>query len=144
MRYCILFFMGFFICLVSFAQTLSIKGRVVDADTDELLIGAHIEIKQGQKNWVTTTERNGFFHLYNLIEGNSVVKISYMGYLTRTTDLNIDMNMPEQIYSLKPSSFSFNEIVITGTGTEHYLKDAPVQIEVISGKALNYLITEIC
>lgn len=29
-----------------------------------------------------------------------------------------------------------NEIVVTGTGTEHYLKDAPVQTEVITGKAL--------
>ena len=29
-----------------------------------------------------------------------------------------------------------NEIVVTGTGTEHYLKDAPVQTEVITHKAL--------
>ena len=29
-----------------------------------------------------------------------------------------------------------NEVVVTGTGTEHYQKDAPVQTEVISGKAL--------
>ncbi len=31
---------------------------------------------------------------------------------------------------------SIPEIVVTGTGTEHYLKDAPVQTEVISGKML--------
>lgn len=31
------------------------------------------------------------------------------------------------------------EIVVTGTGTEHYMKNAPIQTEVISGKALrNY------
>ena len=29
-----------------------------------------------------------------------------------------------------------DEVVVTGTGTEHYLKDAPVQTEVITGKAL--------
>lgn len=28
------------------------------------------------------------------------------------------------------------EVVVTGIGTEHYLKDAPVQTEVITGKAL--------
>ncbi|MFT4223823.1 TonB-dependent receptor plug domain-containing protein [Dysgonomonas sp.] len=33
-------------------------------------------------------------------------------------------------------SVSLNEVVVTATGTEHYLKDAPVQTEVISGKAL--------
>lgn len=29
-----------------------------------------------------------------------------------------------------------DEVVVTGTGTEHYLKDVPVQTDVISGKAL--------
>lgn len=33
-------------------------------------------------------------------------------------------------------SLLLNEIVVTGTGTEHYLKNAPVQTEVLTGKAL--------
>ena len=37
----------------------------------------------------------------------------------------------------KELSVLLNEIVVTGTGTEHYLKDAPVQTEVITGKALD-------
>lgn len=36
----------------------------------------------------------------------------------------------------KELSVQLDEIVITGTGTEHYLKDAPVQTEVITSKAL--------
>ena len=36
----------------------------------------------------------------------------------------------------KELSVLLNEVVITGTGTEHYLKDAPVQTEVITSKAL--------
>lgn len=32
----------------------------------------------------------------------------------------------------KELSVLLNEVVITGTGTEHYLKDAPVQTEVIT------------
>jgi outer membrane receptor for ferrienterochelin and colicins len=31
----------------------------------------------------------------------------------------------------KELSVLLNEVVVTGTGTEHYLKDAPVQTEVI-------------
>lgn len=31
---------------------------------------------------------------------------------------------------------AIDEVVVTGTGTEHYLKDAPVQTEVITGKML--------
>lgn len=37
----------------------------------------------------------------------------------------------------KELSVSLGEVVVTGTGTEHYLKDAPVQTEVITGKALD-------
>lgn len=39
----------------------------------------------------------------------------------------------------KELSVLLNEVVVTGTGTEHYLKDAPVQTEVITGKALDKL-----
>lgn len=33
-------------------------------------------------------------------------------------------------------SVRLDEVVVTGTGTEHYLKDAPVQTEVLTRKAL--------
>lgn len=36
----------------------------------------------------------------------------------------------------KELSLLLHEVVVTGTGTKHYLKDAPVQTEVITGKAL--------
>lgn len=37
----------------------------------------------------------------------------------------------------KELSVFLHEVVVTGTGTEHYLKDAPVQTEIITGKALD-------
>lgn len=39
--------------------------------------------------------------------------------------------------SEKELSLMLQEVVVTGTGTEHYLKDAPVQTEVINRKALD-------
>ena len=39
----------------------------------------------------------------------------------------------------KELSLLLNEVVVTGTGTEHYLKDAPVQTEVLTGKALEQI-----
>ena len=36
----------------------------------------------------------------------------------------------------KDLAVMLKEVVVTGTGTEHYLKDAPVQTEVITRKAL--------
>ena len=37
----------------------------------------------------------------------------------------------------KELSLLLNEVVVTGTGTEHYLKDAPVQTEVLSAGAIS-------
>jgi len=37
---------------------------------------------------------------------------------------------------VKDLSVRLDEVVVTGTGTEHYQKDAPVQIEVLTWKAL--------
>ena len=36
---------------------------------------------------------------------------------------------PKHIERSKELSVLLNEVVVTGTGTEHYLKDAPVQTE---------------
>lgn len=41
-----------------------------------------------------------------------------------------------QDISDRPKEMQLDEVVVTGTGTEHYLKDAPVQTEVITAKAL--------
>lgn len=38
--------------------------------------------------------------------------------------------------TIPEKSILLQEVVVTGTGTEHYLKDAPIQTEVISGSAL--------
>lgn len=49
-----------------------------------------------------------------------------------------DFHKKEKITNdtIPEKSVLLEEIVVTGTGTEHYLKDAPVQTEVITGNAL--------
>jgi len=56
--------------------------------------------------------------------------------------LTAQVNTNRQVSGMNPGdsiserSVFLQEVVVTGTGTEHYLKDAPVQTEVISGSAL--------
>lgn len=45
---------------------------------------------------------------------------------------------PDSLYQLRDSLlYTLDEVVVTGTGTQHYLKNAPVQTEVISRKTLD-------
>ncbi|MFR9565180.1 MAG: hypothetical protein SNG14_06605 [Rikenellaceae bacterium] len=45
-------------------------------------------------------------------------------------------NAEDILKSDKDAAILVDEIVVTGTGTEHYRKDAPVETEVITRKAL--------
>src|SRR3712207_5903580 len=45
---------------------------------------------------------------------------------------------PDSLYQLRDSLlYTLDEVVVTGTGTQHYLKNAPVQTEVINRKMLD-------
>lgn len=68
----------------SYAQTLkvSIKGRVTDDFTGELLSGATITIKDSVKNIAGLTDKDGRFKLDNIPVGRRVVTVTKEGYMT--------------------------------------------------------------
>ena len=84
----------------------------------------------------TYSDANGYYSL-ELAGGNYTVVVSALGYETQKRDIDLSGEGVNADFRLEPVSFSLNEIVVTGTGTPHYFKDAPVQTEVISGAALN-------
>jgi iron complex outermembrane receptor protein len=55
---------------------LSLSGKVVDAESNESLPGAHIEL--GGR--LTVTDANGKYEIRNLQSGDYELKVSYMGY----------------------------------------------------------------
>jgi len=134
MRYCILLLVIVFCCQLSNAQQFLIEGRVSDKVTSEILIGANVKIEG--ENIGTTTDREGKYVVSGLTPGEYIISVSYLGYIPQKKTLTLERNISHFDFELKTETTSLNEVVITGTGTEHYLKDAPVQTEVISGSAL--------
>ena len=118
------------------AQGFTLSGTVVDRIDKNPVIGANISVSHLDKTVHYQTGSQGKFSVYSLSPSRYAIAISYLGYQTLNDTILIDKNISDRIYNLVPSSTSLNEIVVTGTGTEHYLRDAPVQTEVISGKAL--------
>lgn len=51
---------------------------------------------------------------------------------------SVSAQTPKQGTKGADKELSLDEVVVTGTGTEHTLKNAPVQTEVISGKSLSH------
>lgn len=116
------------------AQNLVIKGKVTDKTNGEYLIGANIYLSQKAIGVSTNTE--GDYRINHLTPGSYKVRVSYVGYVPEEKIIILKDTSVIADFRLERKPSMMNEVVVTGTGTEHYLKDAPVQTEVISGKAL--------
>lgn len=90
-----------------FSQT--IRGRVIDKDTRQSLIGVNVVVP-GQEDFTgTTTDINGVFRIENVPVGRVSMRFSYIGYearelsnleLTPTKELVLEIEMTESVREL--------------------------------------------
>lgn len=119
---------------LSIARGLTIKGQVTEKMTGQPLVGAIIYLENSQQT--ASTDKTGNFILSNISPGKHIISISYLGYIPQKKAIEVTSDIRRLNFVLESKATSLHEVVVTGTGTEHYLKDAPVQTEVISGQAL--------
>jgi hypothetical protein len=75
------------ISIAAFAQTGVIKGRVVDAQSDEDIPFANIAlISDGEIISGSVTDGQGSFKIDNIKEGNYIVSVSFLGYQAKEID----------------------------------------------------------
>lgn len=87
-----------------------LKGVVLDAQTNDPIIGASIYIEDSAKG--TVTDLDGKYEIKAPV--GSKLKISYMGYNT----VVITATAQEQIIKLKEDSELLDEVVVVGYGTQ--------------------------
>jgi len=106
----------------------SINGVVIDARTEELLIGALVQEK-GTSN-AAITEIDGSFNLI-LASDQAQLVISYLGYKTSTLDV-----AGLKTFSIKLSSdgVQLDEVVVTGLGGNRQKRELGYSAEKFSGK----------
>ncbi|PKV48036.1 outer membrane beta-barrel protein [Aquimarina sp. MAR_2010_214] len=86
----------------------TISGIVTDASTGETLLGASIIVKNLSKG--VFTNEYGFYSI-TLPKGDYVFEISYLGYLTKEINVQLQNNMNVKI-ELQPSSSMLDEVII--------------------------------
>ncbi len=105
----------------------TVSGKVVDARTTKILIGATVVIK-GTTNGVPTNQQGEF----NLITGQKlpfVVVVSYVGYQTKEvilSDSTIEIRLEE-------GSNQLSDVTITSRRRQESAQDVPIPISVVSG-----------
>jgi hypothetical protein len=101
---------------LAFSQNLkqTVRGTIVDTDSKLPLIGATILIPGTDPLVGTSTDINGVFRLENIPLGRIAVKISYLGYETKTIS-DIVVNSGKEVVldlTMQESAVKMNEVVI--------------------------------
>lgn len=97
--------------LESRAQSRTVTGKVLDAATNETVIGATVQVK-GTTNGVAT-DVNGAFKL-NAPDG-AILEVKSIGYTSQTVTANFNAPM---VISLASSNSALNEVVVVGYATQ--------------------------
>lgn len=121
--------------VLSYAQTGSVSGIIVDAATGEPLLGANV-IVRGTHTGSTTNEQ-GYFILRDLEPEQYTLDIFFMGYETITRKVNI--NAGEEIVldlALNKSSDVLGEVVISANRRPQKITRAPATVNVISSEQI--------
>lgn len=120
-------------CLAMSANAqFTLSGIVVDEKNNEPIQGASVRLRE--TNIGCTTNQNGEFVLQNIPNGKHILRVSRMDYGTISQEVNQEKS--GMIIKLGDNPINLNQVVITGTGTHHHLKDSPVPVEVITQKEI--------
>lgn len=132
----------FFILMIPFSvsitgQTREITGIVTDRNDGLPIAGANLIIIESGAGCVT--DSNGRFVLSNISDNELIISVSFVGYSSE--EIKIDTSKSKLILriSLTPKDTELKEVVVTGTGTERRITEAPVRTEVISQKKIKEL-----
>lgn len=104
-------YLGLCISFSSYAQQRTVTGKVVDAATNESIIGATVKVKGGATG--ASTDVSGKFTL-QAAEG-AVLQVSYLGYTTFEVPANFSSSM--QI-AISASNQQLDEVVVVGYGVQ--------------------------
>lgn len=105
-------------CLIAlglFAQTQTVKGTIIDKQSEVPLIGAAVEVVDNANSIGTTTDFDGYFRLENVPIGRQTIRISYLGYHTITIP-NVVVTTGKEVVlnvGLEESIEQLDEIVVT-------------------------------
>ena len=108
------FIFGLALCLAStvlWAQN-SLKGKVVDAQSNLPLVGASVWAENAGRGAVT--DQDGLFVLSKLPSGNVEIRVSYLGYETRRESATLPTAEVLEI-RLEPKDFLTEEFIVSAT-----------------------------
>jgi iron complex outermembrane receptor protein len=116
-------------------QAVSLNGTVIDAETGNPLSGAHI-FTEGEK-YKAISDYSGSFKISNLPEGNHFLRITYIGYETDSSLIEvIEGKEITRVYKLKAKLYLAEEAVITANRIEVSRNITPMTVSLVNRNSL--------
>ncbi len=117
----------------STAQTATIKGNIIPADSVTALVGVSVHLDK--TNFGAITNGSGHYSIKNIPEGDYTLVVSSIGYHTIKKEITVVNNdVIEQNFTLIESISTLSEITITGGSIG--IKDIPGSVHYISPKEI--------
>jgi len=122
--------------LVTYGQQTNLstlKGHVLDEQTDEHLPGVTLYIENTQR--AVMTDETGHFSLDNIPSGTYTLVIRYIGYSTIKQEITIGQNENKNItIYINPESQMLNEVSVTASSKNLNRKMSPIVINQLTTK----------
>ncbi|PXX96047.1 TonB-dependent receptor [Marinifilum breve] len=116
------------------AQNAVLKGVVTQKSNQQAMPGASVYFSGTTTG--TATNNKGEYKIKNLKPGDYDLVVSFSGYSRQKQKITLKEGINVLNFAMVESKSQLGEIVVTGTGTAHHLKTAPVQTELIGKKAI--------
>lgn len=131
-----------FLLCMSFAMTTMAQktDAMLFGDAKSKITGEHIPfvtIHVKGTSFKTVSDATGHFKLANLPLGTQTVVASVMGYSPQEIVVTMEQGKTTEVFfMLEDDAKEINQVVVTGTRTQHYVKNVPIRTEVVTSKAL--------
>jgi hypothetical protein len=99
------------------SSTQTVKGRILDQESKQPIIGATVTIINGTEIKGAVTDAEGYFKIERVPLGRKTIKVTYMGYetiqlpdvmVTAGKEVILNLTMSESITGLKEAVITFN------------------------------------
>ena len=119
------------LCSLSFAQTYTISGKILNSESGEAILGAIVVINPG--SYGTTTDESGSYKV-NVPAGKYTIKASIVSFEPQVRSINVNSNMQID-FRLKPSSILSKEVIVEVNRAKE--RETPVAFSDIDAKTID-------
>ena len=117
-------------------RTGTIAGRVVEAETGEPLPGATIQVEDKSRG--TASDTFGRFVLTNVPAGSSILRVSYVGYVTNEQSVTVEPGARTTVsVALTRRATKLTEVVVQSEKFVRNLQETQTSVNVVGEKELD-------